>query len=651
MATFADDFNRANGGLGADWTTMRGAPTITGGLVGGSVASSAYVTNIDVIGRHEARAWFYWGATGTGSNGIFIKGNGNLNSGYYLQCPALTAPYTGTLRGGDCYNSAAITTYTPSAKPPPYFLMSIVWDTGHITCTVNGEVVLELDDVQFAGGTKMGWGGGGTWSSTDSFFCIGGSAVSLSADPSIIGNYGTCTDIDLVGTNTSWVAGTPGSPLFTVDHGSISAQTVVDETHATVTYCPGDFLGIATITDPTTGETVGITVTSDPAIVPPGDGNERPGVAAGQMLDDTAAHTSGDLTTSDMPTIMIDPGEWSLGLREALNDIWHGMFNGYIPSQASGGLIETLWYLLNGGYPRAVGPFLAPTFDTTDAGLTQIWTIVNTMSQGNTLTLQTILDALGAGGVSLQDILDAIGTSWFDPAYTLHDDLDYLDNRSDHSLDQIQTRLGNMWGTDHWSLSQIVGAISDPQIESFASLHNIYARLQAMRGDSTSSIANAEDWANLAAIDAAAAHAAIDAVRTPDNHTLQDILDAINNISIPAPADAYVGAPVWPGVANATVYAPYNIADGLTIQGPLHGLLFTITGQPAGAGRYRFGPHNSWTKCGATIFTSDRGDHERAQQFGLDAHIVCPKEMRVAASATLRLNTGWTGTVRRFTIN
>lgn len=651
MPTFTDDFERANGALGGNWVLATGSIVIESGYCKGNENGIAYNTTVSDGGRNEATITCGRNSTNGTEAGVCIKIAPGTYNGYFCRYYYYFGTWHFTLWIGSIYGGSVLADQAMPGEPTFTYTLSIVYEDGHITATYNGTTSLEADDLTCAGGRYAGFSCSTTATRVLSFSCVGGQASGLSVDPNVIGNYGQCTEIDLTGTATSWTPGVPGSPTFTVDHGTISAQEVLTATTARITYCPGNYLGAVTFTDPSTGMTVGAIVTSDPAIVPPSDLCPF----HDNFIDTANATVRAD--SRGFPTLqtIIMPGELGWGnlyLLEAIRDIWYTHFRpDAIAYGGNTGLLSDVYARVWGGEEWQSQSFVPAGTNSLMDWLSQVYTIVNTMSQGNTLTLQTILDALGGGGATIQDVLDAIGTSWFDPDYTLHDDLDYLDNRSDHSLDQIQTRLGNMWGTDHWSLSQIVGAASDPQIESFASLHNIYARLQAMRGDSTSTIANAEDWANLANTNAAAAHSAIDHMATVDQHTLQDVLDAIAGISIPEPAPGYQGAPVWPGVGNATVYQPYNLTDGLTVQGPLHGLLFAITGQPAGAGRYRFGPHNSWTKTGAVIFTSDRGDHERAQQFGLDAHVICPKEMRIASSATLRLNTGWTGTVRRFLID
>lgn len=68
----------------------------------------------------------------------------------------------------------------------------------------------------------------------------------------------------LTGTNTSWTAGTPGSPTFTISGGgpTITAQTVASTTSATLTINTGSIAGAYTITDPANSTTCVLNIIS-----------------------------------------------------------------------------------------------------------------------------------------------------------------------------------------------------------------------------------------------------------------------------------------------------------------------------------------------------------------------------------------------------
>lgn len=88
----------------------------------------------------------------------------------------------------------------------------------------------------------------------------------MSALPSSIIQNTNGNTVTITGTNTSWTAGTPGTPIFTLTGGteaSITAQTIIDSTHATLTISAGSTVGTVTITDPNTNTTANISVVAD----------------------------------------------------------------------------------------------------------------------------------------------------------------------------------------------------------------------------------------------------------------------------------------------------------------------------------------------------------------------------------------------------
>jgi hypothetical protein len=75
--------------------------------------------------------------------------------------------------------------------------------------------------------------------------------------------------VTLLGTGTSWTAGTPGTPTFTVSAGTKTAQTVVNGTTATLTFTAPTTPGVVTITDPGTSATATVRVRPVVRYVPP----------------------------------------------------------------------------------------------------------------------------------------------------------------------------------------------------------------------------------------------------------------------------------------------------------------------------------------------------------------------------------------------
>lgn len=109
-------------------------------------------------------------------------------------------------------------------------------------------------------------------------------------------------------------------------------------------------------------------------------------------------------------------------------------------------------------------------------------------------------------------------------------------------------------------------------------------------------------------------------------------------------------APLYPGGDNAWTGAAVAIADQTTITAPMDGVIVTLTGVPAGAGRYGFDDAVSWTHLGAIAFFSDDGKEENAQSFSFDNHILCVRSMVRAAGCKVRCKAGVTGTITPWTL-
>jgi hypothetical protein len=118
-----------------------------------------------------------------------------------------------------------------------------------------------------------------------------------------------------------------------------------------------------------------------------------------------------------------------------------------------------------------------------------------------------------------------------------------------------------------------------------------------------------------------------------------------------APVALTNAAPVWPGLANVTLGSPVDLSDGMTVTGPMDGIVVNITGYPPGAGQFVFGDRVSYRNLGAVAFGTDDLDIEFPQPLGFDRAIYTPQSMAHAASVKVRLNTGVSGTLKTFTIN
>lgn len=104
-------------------------------------------------------------------------------------------------------------------------------------------------------------------------------------------------------------------------------------------------------------------------------------------------------------------------------------------------------------------------------------------------------------------------------------------------------------------------------------------------------------------------------------------------------------APVWPGLAGASITGPVALVDGLAITRPMSGVIVTITSVSPPVGFYAFGPIKSYVKVGSVLFENDDSDFEAAQGFGVEDQIIACKTMAVAQSCRFRVKSGVVGEV------
>lgn len=104
-------------------------------------------------------------------------------------------------------------------------------------------------------------------------------------------------------------------------------------------------------------------------------------------------------------------------------------------------------------------------------------------------------------------------------------------------------------------------------------------------------------------------------------------------------------APVWPGLASVTLGATLALSDGLTVPGPLDGVIVHITSVAPPISFYPFGAVKSYVRAGALVFVDDNGDAEFPAPFGPDHEVICPRQIARAAHAVVRLTSGVVGTI------
>lgn len=649
MAVLYDDFQRADGALGGDWETGAGAMSIAGGWAGGNgQAGTALNTSISDDTRIFAEAHIAVPSLSANYCGPMVKCASS--SGYgYLAYIAYTASVHYLIIAKFTTSAVTLASVALGEPVPGYGKISLEWNAGTLTAVWNDTVTITVDNSDLAANPYAGIRAAGNFKYVNDIRIIGGTPPGLSVTPDVIGNYGACTELTLTGTGTDWTAGTPGAPIFTVNHGTISEQTVDSETQATITYCPGSYLGGITFTDPTTGNTATAVVTSNPSVVPPTGTQFSPAAIAYIERSAIAEANAYILNTT---TLVGGQGEQA-GAQITLGDLRLSAYRSTytVEGEAStAGLLYILFGLLSGYHPPRTGAYTAPSTTTLKEDLDAIQLALDTLITANDYTLGTTITTLtGEGAKTHLDILNAIGD---------------LETGGETDLTPVLNALATLRGDQTTTLYMLLQSLAGIRTLQTYSLGDVKDWIDGIGDADTGPImvalaalgvvvglgfsAATAALAPVAVTSAGAAAGVITLAATLVNlgRTIADILAAIEALGAPATA----GPPVWPGEDNVTLGEALALTDGRVIPGPLDGILVAITSVPPRAGQYGFGATTSYAHVGAALFRTDQGAWETAQQIAVEAHVLCPKVMRQAASATIRVNSGFAGTVTPWTV-
>lgn len=646
MGVFTDDFERADGGLGLSWVVVTGTLAISSGAVVNTGASLAYAGPISGPAEASAEIAIFLDGTYQLAAYPYVKGNVGGTNRYEARVVYNAGGYN-----VDIYritNSAGtriarITTTT--ALPNPY-KVKILYSSGYVAAFVEGVFQVGVVDTTHAAETLCGFAIASGSTKTTWFEGGGTETKTLTVTPYQLGTESPATLLTLVGEFTGWTSGTPGTPIFTTSGGFLSDQAITSATTATVVLTPPGTTQTVTIYDPLNGIYDTITIVEG---VPE---EEHPagwiGISAEAVawLEAQAQHgglvlADNDETDGEVEGVQIKAafGELLIGKRKAVGE---SPYPDYLTA-----VLADLYARLWGGEEWQGVSFAASgtnaiksdltTANDVLAALTATYTDLATLVTllGGTPTVYSNADLMTAigniSGGDNQEVLDAIAAMQGDPLATIKACIDLV------------YALGT---TNNWDLDDVKGWAEAIRGSGLPTIKSVMDKL----GTSGNTIEARLDAISDLIVTQGTIQGMLDILLTAITGGVgvtltsisDDILDAISNI----PTATATSIPMWPGLANVTLGDAVALSDGLEVTGPMHGLLFTITGHPTGAGKYEFGEVDSWQHTGGVIFCSDNGDYERAESFGLERQIVVPRTMESAASATIRLNTAWSGTVR-----
>lgn len=649
LATWTDDFQRADGGIGNNWLGDSSSATISSGRVnmgGGAVIRQSSVSG---TGRQECIATIVVATSADITQGPYLKYSPGPNNGYRFRASGTLAAPIWHIERISAGSVAVDTTIAgPSISTGSHTLRAL-YSGGVIALWWDGMLMASVGDNTHDARSGVGWTAIANSTGWEAVTYLTDESVSFSVSPSVIGNYATSTALTFTGVGTSWTPGTPGSPTITCDHGTLSAQEVVDATTITATYTPGNFLGTVTFVDPSTYATCTATVTSDTTVIVP---------SGLQLSADALAYIERSaVADSGQPTILNRQTDVSGGSSHTVTSAMWGMYQSTIDqTYTSGGdrgtnnLLLVLWQLLNG----SIDPLTGPWQHADGTPISELLGLLNdrwdTLITGNNYTLGDVIVQLAGQGVPTHaDIISALGNVAFDDTAILNAiagvkgdplatvkavlDLVYLlGTTSNYTLGDVRTWVEAVRGTNQPTIHDVLDKLSLIQTGNLPDLLTIDQHISTM-----ASVVAAIDLVTAATGGTVSATALV----------ADDILTIVTALQN---RPASVGAPVWPGEGAVTFGTPASLANGLTISEPMHGVVVAITGHPPQQGKYMFDTVASWQHAGALLFGDGAGRYERPESIGLESQILTPRTMAIAGEVIVRTYQGFTGTVTPWTI-
>jgi hypothetical protein len=100
----------------------------------------------------------------------------------------------------------------------------------------------------------------------------------------------------------------------------------------------------------------------------------------------------------------------------------------------------------------------------------------------------------------------------------------------------------------------------------------------------------------------------------------------------------------WPGLAQVTLGDPVPLDIGVTVDGPMNGVIIDLSSVPSSLPAYSFDGDLSYRYAGALAFVSDNGQEEEWQRLGFTSQVYVPLAMISATAVKIRTAGGIVGT-------
>lgn len=541
----------------------------------------------------------------------------------------------------------------PVRKAGTWFQTHLMGD--QLTVFIDGVQHSQRTGITTPNGGYFGISTAGRWRYYDNLTVEDAVVASMEVVPGEVPALSANNVLILTNNYGGWVAGSPGTPTFTVSDGSIINQWVDDDQTAHLIYNAPLLPSVVTISDPDAGIDAQLSVTA------PLEVNFQ------SVLDLIGIPEPGETLVSYLKTItggrgLVTPSvdfshfagvQLGVNLSNPLGTIAADfrVEAGSHESQSASIYEHVLMILAQvASMQNAVTEILTDTGAMRGEGGDTLRDVVNDIRGLGNYDIGDVmlkLDNLDVEPtIDLSSVLVAIAALRGDEVATVAAVLAAIKDLPDvrgpglWNLTDVYQEVGRQADTVHGLLTQARTEILSVDSHLYGDTQAILSAIGRIQNNGDSSL-----WDAVNAILAGLGLAGSGANSVWDQiNTVLSGVNALADLLKRVPQTTYL-PPVWPGASNVMKREPIALDVGLTISGPVDGVIVEIAAVPAHTPHYDFNGVWSHNHVGALAFRTDEGACEPPQNFGWTKGVYVPKTMVRAGSIVVRCKAGVVGSV------
>lgn len=552
---FSDNFNRADGPLGANWTVEAGAPSIASNRCVLGSNGAAHPTDVSITGDGYAQCVVYNPAGWSGTVYLDIKRNTGLGRAYYIGvtcqngavlCALVRVTSQGTSNTG--WNNVAVGVMND-------FTARIEYLGGNVIVSINNTEVYNIADNYNAAYSELRLSTGLGGCTVDNYAAGDTITRSMEVTPDPLWVGGGQTLMTATGTNTTWTPGTPGSSTITADHGTIDEQWTPSGTQIKFFYTPSEYIGPIVFTE----SEYSLQDTINSTALPPGGGG-----GAGQFSPEAVAYIERSAVAQNDPTILNEEAPTALDgafgtARGTLGAFYRQLAKIVDPEgepPEGSRFLSGIWDMISWRTVLQPGEFTMDVTKPLKADTYELLAALTLLQAAPHDTLNKVVDTIMNGpGMSIDAINHYIGVPEEGSFSNLYSFLVDISNGDINSLSHIEFLLSQLPQESGATEAQVQAIVEAARGTGLPTIKSILDKLNANVG---------EQWTELDAIwhhalmaDTHSSNNYDILYNLTDNNTkdINTILNAIANIPTGGNEDVLAALATLVGVPTTTLAA------------------------------------------------------------------------------------------------